>query len=196
MILPLATLMALVLAGPAAAHGTLPGGTGFQAGALHPLVATDHLLALLVAGLAIGRAEGRAVAIGVMALLAGLGLGLLPGAIPDPAPGAILLTALLLGGLLLWGRTLPTGVIAPPVLILGWAIAADTDMPPGAGLSARAGLVVAAALILLNLAALSQWAGARWPLVPRIAGSWALAIALMVLALRGTTPSGLTEALP
>ena len=55
----LAALFLLLLAGPAAAHGTLPGGTGFQAGALHPIVALDHLLALLVTGLAVGRTGVR-----------------------------------------------------------------------------------------------------------------------------------------
>ena len=195
MILPLAALL-ILLAGPAAAHGTLPGGSGFQAGALHPVVATDHLLALLVTGLALGRAEGRAVATGVLALLAGLSLGLMRGTVPYPGASLILLTALLLGALLLWGRSLPIGVIAPPVLVLGWAIAADTDLAQGAGAAARAGLIVASGLIVLNLAALSQSAGARWPVVPRIAGSWVFAIALMVLALRTGTEAGLIAGLP
>ncbi len=190
----LGTLLLLLLAGPAAAHGTLPGGTGFQAGALHPVVALDHLLALLVTGLAVGRAEGRgAVATGVSALFAGLALGLLRGAVPAPGAGAILLVAFVLGALLLWGRALPIGVIAPPVLLLGWAIGADTDI--GAAV-AGAGLFVAAGLIVLNMAALSQWAGARWPVLPRIAGSWFLAIALMVLALRVGAGTGLVASLP
>ena len=190
----LGTLLLLLLAGPAAAHGTLPGGTGFQAGALHPVVALDHLLALLVTGLAVGRAEGRgAVATGVSALFAGLALGLLRGAVPAPGAGAILLVAFVLGALLLWGRALPIGVIAPPVLLLGWAIGADTDI--GAAV-AGAGLFVAAGLIVLNMAALSQWAGARWPVLPRIAGSWFLAIALMVLALRVGAGTGVVASLP
>ena len=190
----LGTLLLLLLAGPAAAHGTLPGGTGFQAGALHPVVALDHLLALLGTGLAVGRAEGRgAVATGVSALFAGLALGLLRGAVPAPGAGAILLVAFVLGALLLWGRALPIGVIAPPVLLLGWAIGADTDI--GAAV-AGAGLFVAAGLIVLNMAALSQWAGARWPVLPRIAGSWFLAIALMVLALRVGAGTGVVASLP
>jgi urease accessory protein len=196
MILPLAALLVLLLAGPAAAHGTLPGGNGFQAGALHPVVAIEHLLALLVTGLAIGRAEGRGVvATGLLALFAGLALGLLR-SVPQPGSNVILLSALVLGVLLLWGRRLPIGMIAPLVLLLGWAIGADTDIPAGAGVAAGAGLFVAAGLIVLNMAALSQWAGTRWPVVPRIAGSWVFAIALMVLALRIGTGTGLVASLP
>lgn len=192
----LGVLLLVLLAGPAAAHGTLPGGSGFQAGALHPLVATEHLMALLVTGLTLGRAAGRAVPAGVLALFAGIGLGLMKGTLPAPDQGAILLVALLLGVLLLWGRDLPLGVIVPPVLLLGWAIAADTDMPADAGLAARAGLFVAAGLIVLNMAALSQWVQARWPILPRIAGSWFFAIALMVLALRVGAAPGLVASLP
>ena len=192
----LGVLLVLLLAGPAAAHGTLPGGTGFQAGALHPLVATEHLMALLVTGLALGRAGGRAIPAGVLALFAGIALGLSLIALPAPGSGVILLAALVLGGLLLSGRNLPTGLIAPPVLLLGWAIAADTDMPAAAGTAARAGLFVAAGLIVLNMAALSQWVQAGWPILPRIAGSWFFAIALMVLALRAGAAPGLVASLP
>ena len=192
----LGVLLLVLLAGPAAAHGTLPGGTGFQAGALHPLVATEHLLALLVTGLTLGRAGGRAIPMGVLVLFTGLGLGLAKGMMPAPVPGVILLIALLMGVLLLSGRDLSLGMIAPPVLLLGWAIAADTDIPVTAGVAARAGLFVAAGLIVLNMAALSQWAGGRWPIVPRIAGSWFFAIALMVVALRLGTAPGLVASLP
>lgn len=196
MILSLAALLLLLLADPAAAHGTLPGGNGFQAGALHPLVAIEHLLALLVTGLAVGRADGRGVvATGLLALFAGLALGLMRETIPAPGPAMILLVALVLGLLLLRGGRLPIGVIAPPVLLLGWAIGADTDIPAGSAM-AGAGLFVAAGLIALNLAALSQWAGARWPIVPRVAGSWFFAIALMVLALQVGSGTGLVAALP
>ncbi len=197
MILSLVALLVLLLADPAAAHGTLPGGNGFQAGALHPLVAIEHLLALLVTGLALGRAEGTrgVVATGLLALFAGLALGLVRATIPAPGPAMILLVALVLGLLLLRGGQLPIGVIAPPVLLLGWAIGADTDIPAGSAM-AGAGLFVAAGLIVLNLAALSQWVGGRWPIVPRVAGSWFFAIALMVLALRVGSGTGLVASLP
>ncbi|MGL4320071.1 MAG: HupE/UreJ family protein, partial [Paracoccaceae bacterium] len=60
------------LVGPAAAHGTLPGGGGFTGGFLHPLVAADHLLLLLAMGGLIGRQHIRHPVAG---LLAGLALG-------------------------------------------------------------------------------------------------------------------------
>lgn len=63
MILSLAALLALLLAGRAAAHGTLPGGTGFQMVALHPIVAIDHLLALLLAGVVLGRGARRGASV-------------------------------------------------------------------------------------------------------------------------------------
>lgn len=79
------------------------------------------------------------------------------------------------------------------MLLLGWAIGADTDI--GAAV-AGAGLIVAAGLIVLNMAARLQSAGAGWPILPRIAGSWFLAMSLMVLALRIGTGSGLAARLP
>ena len=42
-------------------------------------------------------------------------------------------------------------MVAPPVLLQGWAIGADTDIGAAA---AGAGLFVAAGLIVLNMAAL------------------------------------------
>ena len=78
-------------------------------------------------------------------------------------------------------------MVAPPVLLLGWAIGADTDI--GAA-------VAGAGLIVLNMAALLQSAGARWPILPRIAGSWFFVMSLMVLALRIGTGSGLAADLP
>ena len=116
------------------------------------------------------------VATGLLALFAGL--------------------ALVRGGLLLWGRPLPVGVVAPPVLLPGWAIGADTDI---GAVVAGAGLFVAAGLFVLNMAALAPWAGAHWPVLPvlpRIAGSWFFALSLMVLALRFGTGGGLAAGLP
>ena len=48
-------LLLVMLGLPAQAHGTLPGGGGFYSGALHPLVAIEHLLLLLTGGLILGR---------------------------------------------------------------------------------------------------------------------------------------------
>ena len=184
-----AFLFALLLAGPAAAHGTLPGGAGFGAGALHPLYATEHLLALIAAGLALGRGTDNP-ALGVLALACGLAVGLGIGLGPMTAPPVLLAVMLLLGTLLLWGRAIP-GVVPVLLLALGCAIGADTDMPAGAGWAPRAGLFVGAGLVVLNVTALSQWIAPRWPLVLRIAGSWVVAIAFLLLSLQVSQMAGL-----
>lgn len=161
------------------AHGTLPGGGGFYSGALHPVVALDHLLALLALGLLSGRWQTRLPTAG---LLVGL-MGGLAWAQPFVwGPAVILLVTLSLGGVLAADRKPPTLALAALAVLLGAALGADTDTG-AAGFAAAAGTVVAVSLIVLNAMALAGLLRAHG-IVLRVAGSWMVAIACLVLALR------------
>ncbi len=177
------TLLLIVLGGPAAAHGTLPGGGGFYSGALHPFVALDHLVALLALGLTLGRHQLRLPLVG---LGVGLAVGLAYGMPFAWLQLVVLVLALLLGGLLAANLAPPVAGLVAVALALGLAIGADTDTgTANAGVAAAAGTFIAACLICLNAMALAGVL--RHPprlIVLRVAGSWILAIAVLVLALR------------
>ncbi len=176
-------LLLIVLAGPAAAHGTLPGGGGFYSGALHPFVALDHFVALLALGLTLGRHQTRLP-------LAGLGVGLAVGLAYGIAFAwlqlVVLILALILGGLLAANLRLLVVGLGAIALALGLAIGADTDTgTANAGFAAAAGTFTAAYLICLNAMALAGvLRDTPRLIVLRVAGSWILAIAVLVLALR------------
>jgi urease accessory protein len=178
---------------PVWAHGNLPGGNGFQAGFAHPFVAADHLLCLIALGLLIGPTNSRWP---LAAFLAGLAAGTaVVGKFALPVQ-PLLMGLVLIGGVALMARQ----AVAPPVLYLGAAFAGaligfDTDPPAQGGdtVLRLAGSVTAMGLILLNAMALScvlaGWLGG----VPlRVAGSWLIAAAVLVLAFLLRGPLGLT----
>lgn len=180
-------VLGLLVAGPAAAHGTLPGGGGFYSGAAHPLLALDHLLALLAGGLVLGRGEGgRRV---LPALAAGLASGLAAGLwFGSGGPGVrLVLLALTLGfgGLLALQIRLPAWACGPLFAGLGWAVGVDTDLPEAEAQAAIIGLAVAVFLIVLNAMALGSVLTRPFGVIAlRVAGAWMFAVALMVLALQ------------
>lgn len=193
----LVTTGVLVLAAPpAAAHGGLPGGGGFLAGALHPLVAIEHLILLLGLGLVSGQLPpaGRrpgfaAVGLGVLGGLAASGLG--GWSASSVVPVAILGLAVLTGIIVAFvASRLPPAVVPPLGAMIGLAVGLDTELPrPSEGGAALlvapvAGVLTGVYLIVLDAAALAAIAAARPPLpiAVRILGSWVAAIALMLLA--------------
>jgi hydrogenase/urease accessory protein HupE len=173
----LATL--LLTAGPAAGHGTLPGAGGFQAGVAHPFAAGEHLLLLLGLGALLGRQGQRRPLIG---LLAGLtcGLGLTPLHL-GPMQPAILMLALVTGGVL--AAAIPVGnrAMTAVALAAGLLVGADTD--GGTTIAAEAGVLAGVFLIVLNAMALAHLGAGRLRGVPlRVAGSWVAAAAILVFA--------------
>jgi len=112
-----------------------------------------------------------------------------------------------LGLALIFGVTLaavppiPAGVFIAVSALAGGLVGADTDVLAAgdAWLTTRAlaatGLMIGAQIIMLNAAALSRIMVQRgWGIVPRVAGSWigAIAVLLLTLAVTGVTgaPSG------
>lgn len=175
-------------AGPALAHGTLAGGGGFYAGALHPFLAWEHTLALVTLGLVLGAPRpGRAALIG---LALGLGAGLSFGALAVPAAPGLLAAAAVLAGALAAGLALPLSMLALGAAGVGAAVGIDTAVPvaasadpveiaaPFAGLACGVFVIVLDAMALASLALRPPFAVAL-----RVAGSWIAAVAIMALAL-------------
>lgn len=190
----LAAAAAALAAGPAQAHGALPGGGGFYAGLAHPFLAWEHLLLLLALGLIFGRQPrrpGRAPLTGLaLGLAAGLALGA-AGVVSAAAPLAVLTAAGLTGLALALAPPLPIPALAAFATACGLAVGIDTGapVPPEAGAIAAAtpsaGVFVGVFLIVLNAIAIASLAHRPpWTIAVRIAGSWVAAAAVMVLALQ------------
>jgi urease accessory protein len=185
-------------AGPAAAHGGLPGGGGFLSGALHPFAAVEHLVLLLALGLLAGllprERRPRALALLLAGLLAGLAATVTgrAGLLPAGTVAAAILALALIGGLLLaLDPALPAAAVPGVALAAGLAVGADTEVGGASALAAAAGVVVGAFLIVLDAAALSAWATRPpLPIARRVAGSWIAAIAIMLLALAISSARG------
>jgi urease accessory protein len=197
---PPAVAAVLLWAGPASAHGGVPGGGGFLSGALHPFAAVEHLVLLLSLGLLAGRLprerRGRAFALLLAGLLAGLAAsvtgraGLLPA---GAATAAILVLALIAGLVLALDPTLPAAAVAGAALVAGLVVGADTEVESAAVLAAAAGVVAGVLLIVLDAAALSAWTTQPpLPIARRVAGSWIAAIAIMLLALAASSARRMT----
>jgi urease accessory protein len=176
-------VLALISATPAAAHGTLPGGGGFYAGAAHPFLAADHFLLLAGLGTLLGRSGQRQPLIALLlALLAGFAL-----TSPVPLQPAILTLALVIGGLLAAALRVGPAVTIAIAAATGLMVGADTD--GSTVLVASAGTTIAVFLIVLNTMALARVGAPRLNGVPlRVAGSWIAAAAILILAflVRGT----------
>jgi hydrogenase/urease accessory protein HupE len=179
-LLGLTFLLALV-ALPAEAHGTLPGGDGFYAGALHPFVALEHLLALFSVGLILGR-DGLRRPLWPLAI--GLCGGIWLGAGVAGLQVVLLAVTLLIGVLLALQSKLPEGAVAVVLLVAGAGVGMDTDLPRINLGVAFVGLCVSTFLITMNAFALgAAVSGGRGAIVLRVAGAWMVAVSLMVLAL-------------
>ena len=193
-------LLVLAFATPARAHGTLPGGGGFYAGAAHPFFAWEHLLLLLAFGLLLGRAampNRGALAALLLALIAGLGLEV-QGFSLAVVPILILVIGVAAG--IAVAAALPfSGTAArASAAMIGLCVGLDTGVPiPSGGVNALtwmacAGAVVGIFLIVLNAMALASLASRPpLPIAVRIVGSWVAAACIMVLALEIRRRSGI-----
>ncbi len=187
MILVRVTLLFVAAAMPAQAHGTLPGGGGFLSGAMHPLVAIEHLLLLLSVGLILGRDGLRR---SLLALGLGVGIGLWFG--PAEASQQILLlgVTLGLGALLALQVMLAEFIYAAVLLVAGLSVGLDTDMPALNAGAAALGVGAGVFLITMNAYALgAALTNTRLAVTLRVAGAWMLAVSMMVLALNLQGPT-------
>ncbi len=176
----------------AVAHGALAGGGGFYAGLAHPFLAWEHTILLIGLGLLLGGLERVKARLPLIGLLIGLGSGLAFGPTLALAGSAtiVLLLAILTGAALALALRLPVALLAVLALCTGNAIGLDTGVPPPPSAAAielyapYVGVIVGAFLIVLNAMALASVATRPvFAIAVRMAGSWIIAIALMVLAL-------------
>jgi urease accessory protein len=177
--------LALLSATPAAAHGTLPGGGGFYAGAAHPFLAGDHLILLIGLGILLGRTGQRAPLIALAAaLIAGFATTVLQ---LSPLQPAILILALMIGGLL--AAAIPTGPVTLGLLAAATGLLVGADTDGSTAITAYVGVTLAIGLIVLNSMALAEVGRRTLNAIPlRVAGSWIAAAAILILAffVRGT----------
>lgn len=172
------------------AHVAIEGWSDFANGAIHPLV--NPAQALVVAGMAllIGRQEPLHIRgpMQVFAISSAVALGLTAAGIGGAVWQQVLTgIALCLGLLIAAGRPMPpmvvTGLCALAAAVLGLDSGAESGTWAGK-LQTLAGTWLSLSLMVLYLAlATSNATGKPWAVTAvRIAGSWLVAIALMVLA--------------
>jgi urease accessory protein len=196
--LGLAAAAPLLAATAAEAHA--PAGSslgGFYGGVLHPLLVPAHLLALGALALLLGQRWLAQAEAALPAFVAGLAAGLAIAARGWPAAASVAVApvaaAALLGLLVAASPPLPRALTAALAAACGLAVGLDSA--PDAAASTReaalslAGTGVGACAALLIVAGVASGAVRPWQRVGvRVAGSWAAAISLLVLALALAKP--------
>lgn len=185
-------LLALLLALPgglAQAHTPIEGIGGLLNGVLHPLLVPEHVLALLAAGLLIGqqREAGMRVAVPAFMVAVGAGLAALWLAVPAQAALPLLIATATCAALVALAAPLALPVWVSLTVATGLLLGLDS-VPEGLSgnerIAALVGTGIGASLVLLYVAGLTENLERPWQrLAIRIAGSWLIAITVMVLAL-------------
>lgn len=148
-----ASVAAIAISNPALAH-TDPSAHGSAlAGLTHPLIGSDHLLAILAVGVLAGT-QGRSSlwalpAAFVAAMAAGIGMGYAGTAVPFTEP-LILVSVLVLALLVGWAARLPLGAMTTLVLVFGLAHGSAHGLELGSSSALPFGVGVLSATALLN----------------------------------------------
>lgn len=179
--LPIASLAA---PGAALAHTGLGAhGSPFVSGLLHPILGTDHLLAMIAVGLLAGMTGGRArlayPASFLAAMILGGALGYGGAMLPVVEP-AILASVVILGAAAAFALRPPLALACGLIALFGLAhgYAHGLEGPALGGLTYGVGFVIATTgLHLVGLAAGSV-AGARRPVLARALGGLTAAAGL------------------
>lgn len=188
LVLPL--LGFLLLPTSAHAHSPIAGAGDLINGLLHPLTSPTHVLVILGFGLMAGRGsrEELKMPMGIFASLSGLALALTTtGWIKAVYPPVLICIALCAAVLLALEKTLPT--VALGALFGAGALALGFDSAVETGATATVvktlfGNWISLTVLVADIAIyLSLGRELKWlKIALRIAGSWIIAIALMVLA--------------
>jgi hydrogenase/urease accessory protein HupE len=185
-----AVALALLSADPALAHSPVEGLGDFYNGMLHPVIVPAHLVALIAAGLLIGRQPQGSYQIAAMGFLAASTAGLVwAGLGPELAVESFLLAGAAAGGLLLALTTgLPTWVPVAAGALLGLGVGIDSGQGMDGIASRLAALtgsgVTIYLLFLYALAIADKLRAHQWQQVAiRVAGSWIAAGSLLALSL-------------
>jgi urease accessory protein len=123
----LTTLLTLLLAAPAAGHEDQVIEYGsFLAGLTHPVLGLDHLLAMVSVGIVSAIIGGRAIWTVPSMFVIMMAVGGVTGWLfPEVFAGtitevAIALSVMFLGGVIVWGRAIPTAVAMAAVAFFGF----------------------------------------------------------------------------
>jgi urease accessory protein len=176
--------------GAALAHSTIEGIDAVYGGLLHPYFVPEHILALTALSLLVGGGEWRgwrrASAAWLAALTAGLGLG--AAGVPPWQPAiALLALAMLCGAAAAFAFRPADAAKMAVAALVGVSIGLDSvpeDLSQGVPWQVLGATAIGAGVFPLYVGALLIRFRRPWlALGQRIAGSWAVAIAAMVLAL-------------
>lgn len=187
-----ALVLLLVSSAGAEAHMTLKGFGHFTNGALHPLVTPAHVLILLGLGVWIGQHPPLRLKLpmAIFGAFSAAGLTLtLTGWIAEVHPAFLAGVALCAGTAVAVGKQLPTWVRGVFLAAGGLAIGLDSVAEPGTAKAVAAMLLgtwLAILLLVVNVAhyiSLAAEKNKQWlDIAIRVAGSWIVAISLLILA--------------
>jgi urease accessory protein len=192
-------LCAVVLAfwpAVAEAHSPIKGLGTFYNYMLHPLVVPAHALLLAAVALMLGQQGGEAAGRGLIAFALGLACGLLisgAGVVAGVREPMLLAGSLVVGGVVSLGNRLPRLITLGIAGIVGIAIGLDPAPEASAmreAILAYAGLVSGILFLATVASGLTVNAAKQWQRIGvRIAGSWIVAISVLVLALALAGPA-------
>ena len=191
LLLPLLILVGggLGLATPADAHTSISGVGLFPNGLLHPVAVPQHLLLLIGIGLWMGRRQERQIPPLLAVLNAGLVVGYAAPLWIDPTQITSLALAaltLIVGALLAVNRSVPTVLNISVFALAGLCVGLDSKpeaLKANEILLLGFGIWIGVNILALNVMALS--AKLQHPIAVigiRIAGSWLIAMSLILLA--------------
>ncbi len=181
----------LIPATRADAHTTFQGFGEFASGFLHPLTTPQHLLVLLACGIWLGQHRPLRLQELVSAFAAGSALGLLltiTGRIAGVPLPLLIVVGLGVGAAIALDRPFPSParwvVCAIAGLVLGLDSGVDAGMTGGAVAKTLSATWVSLLLCVVNFAYyVSLLPGPQWVRIGiRVAGSWIVAVALLMLA--------------
>lgn len=186
--------LALLCAQESAAHTALPGIEGFYSGLVHPVMEPAQGLAVFIAGMLSARAgpdhaSGRLQAL-LGAVLVGMAGGWLAGAPASAIATTLTLPAVMICALLITAlRAPPAGMAHACTLPTGLLIGINALPEPGAGMVlTTSGSLAGAVFLLIVASGCTIWTDRQartisWlDLAPRVAGSWCLAVCLLLFA--------------
>lgn len=191
-----AALFFILLPGAAAAHSVVQGVDGFYAGLLHPLVVPAELLALVAAGLLIGRSGLAVCRRGIPTLAGGVVAGLVLASVvtaDTDATTLLIVAALAAAAIVISGLRAPiwlgAGLAGFAGIAVGFDAAPETNPHSVAFLTGAATLLGATAFVTI-IAALALRAEKHWQRVAaQVAGSWIAASAILYLAYQLVAPT-------
>lgn len=171
---------------------TVQGMSSFMTGALHPLMTPSHVIILLALGLAVGQHVPLKLGkpLKVFAVSSAIGLALTATArVSGVHPGILSAIAFAVGAVVAVGRELPFPVRATLIGAGALAIGLDSGVESGGAwtiFGTLAGTWVGLLVYLVNFAfytSLAEEKKKHWLQIGiRVAGSWILAISLLMLA--------------